>query len=195
MPPVRQPGLREGGRSGLPGEDRLEGLVLRRRAFIRTGGLIGAVGAAGALGLGLARGRVGRGITTGNAAGSAAGDSAGIASGISSGARADLVLRGATVFDGTGVPGMELDVAVTGDRITEVGRVAATGSEEIDLAGMALAPGFIDIHSHADLSLLVNPNAESRIRQGVTLGDRGPGRKLGRPDVRRGVPSHTRSIP
>ena len=142
---------------------------MKRRAFIRTGGLIGAVGAAGALGLGLARGRVGRGITTGNAAGNAAGDSVGIASGISSGATPDLVLRGATVFDGTGAPGMELDVAVTGDRITEVGRVAAAGSEEIDLAGMALAPGFIDIHSHADLSLLVNPNAESRIRQGVTL--------------------------
>jgi N-acyl-D-amino-acid deacylase len=81
----------------------------------------------------------------------------------------DLVLRRATVFDGTGGPGREMDVAVTGDRITEVGTVQATGSEEIDLAGLALAPGFIDIHSHADLSLFVNPNAESRIRQGVTL--------------------------
>ena len=142
-------------------EGRLERLVLKRRVFIRTGSLIGAAGAAGALGLGLARGRIGRGIATESAAG--------IASGISSGAEPDLVLRRATVFDGTGAPGMELDVAVTGDRITEVGRVAATGSEEIDLAGMALAPGFIDIHSHADLSLLVNPNAESRVRQGVTL--------------------------
>jgi len=83
--------------------------------------------------------------------------------------RADLVLRGATVFDGTGTPGRELDVAVTGDRISEVGANLPAGSTEIDLRGMALAPGFIDIHSHADLSLLINNKAESRIRQGVTL--------------------------
>ena len=83
--------------------------------------------------------------------------------------RADLVLRGATVFDGTGAPGRELDVAVTGDRISAVGAGLPAGSEEIDLRGLALAPGFIDIHSHAEMSLFINPNAESRIRQGVTL--------------------------
>ena len=82
--------------------------------------------------------------------------------------RADLVLRGAVVFDGTGAPGREVDVAVSGDRITAVGHGLPAGAEELDLRGLALAPGFIDIHSHADLSLLVNPNAESRIRQGVT---------------------------
>lgn len=83
--------------------------------------------------------------------------------------RADLVLRGATVLDGTGGPGRLADVAVTGDRISAVGRDLPAGSEEIDLGGLALAPGFIDIHSHADTSLLVEPRAESRIRQGVTL--------------------------
>ncbi len=82
--------------------------------------------------------------------------------------RADLVLRGAVVFDGTGAPGREVDVAASGDRITAVGHGLPAGAEELDLRGLALAPGFIDIHSHADLSLLVNPNAESRIRQGVT---------------------------
>ena len=139
---------------------------MKRRTFIRTSSLIGAAGAAGALGVGLTRDRGGRDIApeippvTGP---SVAGPIAG------AGAEPDLVLRRATVFDGTGAPGLELDVAVTGDRITEVGNVTADGAEEIDLAGMALAPGFIDIHSHADLSLFVNPNAESRIRQGVTL--------------------------
>lgn len=83
--------------------------------------------------------------------------------------RADLVLRGATVFDGSGAPGRVGDVAITGDVITELGNGLPTGAEEIDLRGLALAPGFIDVHSHADTSLLIEPRAESRIRQGVTL--------------------------
>jgi N-acyl-D-amino-acid deacylase len=83
--------------------------------------------------------------------------------------RADLVLRGAHVFDGTGRKAREIDVAISGDRIAAVGVNLPSGSSEIDLRDMALAPGFIDIHSHADLSLLVNNKAESRIRQGVTL--------------------------
>ena len=55
--------------------------------------------------------------------------------------RADLVLRGATVFDGTGRPGREVDVALTGDRIEAIGRNVPAGATEIDLAGLALAPG------------------------------------------------------
>ena len=83
--------------------------------------------------------------------------------------RQTLVVRHGTVYDGTGGPPRTGDIAVDGDRITAVGEVAATGAVEIDARGMAVAPGFIDIHSHADLSLLVNPRAESRVRQGVTL--------------------------
>ncbi len=83
--------------------------------------------------------------------------------------RANLVIRHATIYDGTGGPPRTGDLAVTDDRIAAVGDVSTTGAIEIDARGMAVAPGFIDIHSHADLSLLVNPRAESRVRQGVTL--------------------------
>lgn len=86
-----------------------------------------------------------------------------------SGPRADLVIRGGTLVDGTGAPPRTGDVAITGDRISALGRVSGAGTVEIDARDMAVAPGFIDIHSHADLSLLVNPRAESRVRQGVTL--------------------------
>ena len=85
------------------------------------------------------------------------------------GPRTDLVIRGGTLIDGTGGPPRTGDLAISGDRISAIGVVPATGTVEIDARGMAVAPGFIDIHSHADLSLLVNPRAESRVRQGVTL--------------------------
>jgi N-acyl-D-amino-acid deacylase len=79
------------------------------------------------------------------------------------------VLRGALLFDGTGAPPVEADVALAGGRIAGVGpRLAAGGAAETDLRGLALAPGFIDIHSHTDLNLLVEPRAESKLRQGVT---------------------------
>lgn len=83
--------------------------------------------------------------------------------------RATTVLRGALVLDGTGAPAAAGDVAIGEGRIVAVGRrLSLPGIEEIDLRGLALAPGFVDIHSHTDLSLLVNPNAESKLRQGVT---------------------------
>ncbi|HEX7024098.1 MAG TPA: D-aminoacylase, partial [Gemmatimonadales bacterium] len=81
----------------------------------------------------------------------------------------DLVFRGATVLDGTGAAGRVADLAVRGGRIAALGaRLRGKGQEEISAAGLALAPGFIDIHSHGDSSLERDPRAESVIRQGVT---------------------------
>ena len=81
----------------------------------------------------------------------------------------DLVLRNATVYDGSGQSPTTGDVAVTGDRITAVGpSLPTSGATVVELGGLALAPGFIDIHSHTDTELFVNPTADSKIRQGVT---------------------------
>ncbi|MGH7562749.1 MAG: N-acyl-D-amino-acid deacylase family protein [Gemmatimonadales bacterium] len=81
----------------------------------------------------------------------------------------DLVIRRGTVFDGTGRRGREADVAVTGDRIVAIGRrLRDAGREEIEARGMAVAPGFVDIHSHADNTLFQDPRVESMIRQGIT---------------------------
>ena len=84
-------------------------------------------------------------------------------------ARADLIVRRGTVFDGSGADGRELDVAIAGGRITAVARkIPGRARVEIDARGLAVAPGFIDIHSHGDGTLWSDPNAESVIRQGVT---------------------------
>ena len=80
-----------------------------------------------------------------------------------------LVIRGGTVFDGLGGPGIEADVAIDGGRVVAIGRdLKDDGAMEIDARGMAVAPGFIDIHSHGDGSLWDDPRAESVVRQGVT---------------------------
>lgn len=84
-------------------------------------------------------------------------------------ADADLILVGGALYDGSGGAPFEADIAIRGDRIAAIGPGLATGSSEVvRVDGFAVAPGFIDIHSHTDLVLLVNPNAESKIRQGCT---------------------------
>jgi N-acyl-D-amino-acid deacylase len=80
----------------------------------------------------------------------------------------DLVLRNGTLIDGTGSPGVQADVAIRGDQIVSVGNVRGTGRREIDCRGLVIAPGFIDVHTHADEDLLKHPLAENFIRDGVT---------------------------
>lgn len=81
-----------------------------------------------------------------------------------------VLLRGGTVYDGTGAKGRRLDVRVRGDQILEMGRSlkARSGEKIIDAKGMAVAPGFIDSHSHADSGILQDLEAETQIRQGIT---------------------------
>jgi N-acyl-D-amino-acid deacylase len=81
----------------------------------------------------------------------------------------DVVLRGGTVIDGTGAPRVRADVAVTGDRITEIGEVSRnTGAREIDVSGKIVAPGFIDVHTHDDRALFASPDMAAKASQGVT---------------------------
>jgi N-acyl-D-amino-acid deacylase len=84
-------------------------------------------------------------------------------------ATADIIVRNGAVFDGLGTASREFDVVITGGRIVSLVRSSPDrGTVEIDAKGRAVAPGFIDIHSHGDGSLWQDPRAESLIRQGIT---------------------------
>ena len=81
----------------------------------------------------------------------------------------DLIIRGGTVLDGSGAAGVTADVAISGGRVAAIGpSLAARGAEELDARHLAVVPGFIDIHSHADGSLDDDARGESAIRQGIT---------------------------
>src|SRR2546426_939666 len=80
----------------------------------------------------------------------------------------DLIIRHGKIVDGSGNPWFYGDVAIKGDRIMAVGRVAGEAKRVIDAVGLVVAPGFIDMHSHSDWVLLEDGNAQSKIRQGVT---------------------------
>jgi N-acyl-D-amino-acid deacylase len=80
----------------------------------------------------------------------------------------DLVLRGGTLYDGSGMLGTRADLAIDNGWIAAVGDVSGSAKREIDVSGLAVAPGFIDIKTHSDFTLPINPKAESKVRQGVT---------------------------
>jgi N-acyl-D-amino-acid deacylase len=81
----------------------------------------------------------------------------------------DLLIRGGQLIDGTGAPGQRGDLAVSGGRIAAIGPdLAGDAAKVIDAEGLAVAPGFIDIKTHSDFTLPINPKAESKVRQGVT---------------------------
>ncbi len=81
----------------------------------------------------------------------------------------DILIRGGLVFDGAGNPGITGDVAIENGCIAALGPdVAGTARKTVDARGLAVAPGFIDVKTHSDFTLPINPKAESKVRQGVT---------------------------
>lgn len=94
--------------------------------------------------------------------------------------RYDVLIRGGTVYDGTGGPGRRADVATRGDRIVAVGDLRGAGAQRvIDARGLAVAPGFINMLSWSGEALLADGRSQGGIRQGVTLEVMGEGVSMG----------------
>ena len=92
----------------------------------------------------------------------------------------DLVIRGGTVYDGTGSPGRRTDVGIRGDRVAAVGELSGTPANRvIDATGLAVAPGFINMLSWSTESLLADGRSQGEIRQGVTTQIFGEGASMG----------------
>ncbi len=91
----------------------------------------------------------------------------------------DLIIRGGTLYDGSGKPPVVGDLAIKDDRIVAVGKVDGTAKSEVAAKGMAVAPGFINMLSWATESLIADPKSQSDIRQGVTLEVMGEGWSMG----------------
>lgn len=92
----------------------------------------------------------------------------------------DVIIRGGTVYDGTGAEGAQLDVAIAGDTIVAIGDLSAASARiEIDASGLAVAPGFINMLSWATESLIEDGLSQGDIRQGVTLEVFGEGSSMG----------------
>ncbi|HEX2756760.1 MAG TPA: amidohydrolase family protein, partial [Candidatus Limnocylindrales bacterium] len=80
----------------------------------------------------------------------------------------DLLITGASLVDGTGAPARSGDLAISGGRIREIrpGDELPTAARTIDAPGKVVAPGFIDLHSHAALMILADPDHGAKARQG-----------------------------
>ncbi len=83
-------------------------------------------------------------------------------------ARYDLLIRGGRLIDGSGTPARQADVAVTAGHIAALGAIEGEAAVAIDAAGMAVCPGFIDVHSHDDIALINVPGMDFKAAQGVT---------------------------
>jgi N-acyl-D-amino-acid deacylase len=92
----------------------------------------------------------------------------------------DLVLRGGTVYDGSGKPGVVADVGVRGDRVAAVGDLSAANAKTtLEVHGKVVAPGFINVLAHSEESLIADGRSQGEIREGVTLEIMGEGGSMG----------------
>jgi N-acyl-D-aspartate/D-glutamate deacylase len=104
----------------------------------------------------------------------------------------DVVIAGGSVLNGDGTPAVTADVGIRDGRIATIGDLkTAQARQRIDAAGLTVAPGFIDMHNHSDYTILVEPKAESMIRQGVTTMVLGESRSAG--PVKQGANDDPRS--
>ena len=123
--------------------DAVDMKSINRRAFVRSALQTVAVASAGGAGL--------------------------LLQGCSKGHDLDVLIAGGTVYDGSGGPPFRGDVGISGGTIRALGRIARSrAAAVIEAEGLAVSPGFIDVHDHTDTNILVNPKAESAVRQGVT---------------------------
>ncbi len=91
----------------------------------------------------------------------------------------DFVIRNGSIYDGSGAPPVTGDIAVAGDRIAAIGRVTGSTRRTLDVQGLAVAPGFINMLSWANAPLLADGRSMSDIKQGVTLEVMGEGTSMG----------------
>jgi N-acyl-D-amino-acid deacylase len=92
----------------------------------------------------------------------------------------DLLIAGGSIVDGDGTPPVTADVGIRDGRLVAIGNLqSAQARRRIDAAGLTVTPGFIDIHNHSDYTILLDPKAESMIRQGVTTMVLGESRSAG----------------
>src|SRR5258706_7622398 len=80
----------------------------------------------------------------------------------------DLIIRDVVIYDGTGAAGRRGDVAIEGDTISAVGSAGSKARETIDGKGLAIAPGFIDVHTHDDFAAVLHPDMAFKTEGGVT---------------------------
>jgi len=82
----------------------------------------------------------------------------------------DVVIHDGMIVDGTGNPWYRADIGIAGGRIQKIGTIPpSAGRKAINASGKAVSPGFIDLHTHSDIPVLVDGTAQSAVRQGVTL--------------------------